>query len=105
MKTTKPKKRHYTNRSESEWRSIVNEYKTSALTQKTFCEQHGIAISGFHHWRKRFSEASPSSATGQFIEISPQEAKPTFIQHESQKTQWDVELELAQNIIVRIRVA
>lgn len=103
MKTTKPLKRHYTQRSEAEWRSIIDEYKTSTLTQKAFCNKHGVAISGFHLWRKRFAAESRSSASSPFIEISTPDARPPFIQPEVKKTQWDIELELAQHFILRIR--
>ena len=105
MKNTKALKRQYTNRSESEWRSIVDDYKTSTLTQKEFCEKHGIAISGFHHWRKRFRKASPSSIPPQFIEIPSTDDRLPAVQAEANQTQWDVELELPQNFILRIRVA
>ena len=91
MKTTKPLKRQYTHRSETEWRSIVDEYKASTLTQKAFCEKYGVAISRFHLWRKRFAAASLSSASSPFIEIPIPDDRPPFIQPEVKQAQWDIE--------------
>ncbi|MFT5084557.1 MAG: hypothetical protein ACI9Y1_002612 [Lentisphaeria bacterium] len=98
-------KRQYTSRSEPEWRSIIDEYKTSTLTQQGFCEKRGIAISGFHHWRKRFSEASPRSTPPRFIEIPSIDDRLSVVQAEANQTEWDAELELSQSFIFRIRVA
>jgi hypothetical protein len=43
-------------RSPQAWRSLIEEWQASDLTQKEFCTQQSIAYSGFHYWSKKFRE-------------------------------------------------
>ena len=58
-------------RASQAWRELIENWKTSGLTQKAFCAQQSIAYSGFHYWFKKFREdkSVPVSGPG-FIPVS-----------------------------------
>ena len=57
--------------------SLIEQWQTSGLTQKAFCEQHGIRYYVFHYWYKRYrmqQSVLPDNA-GSFVKL--QVAKPS----------------------------
>ncbi len=38
-----------------QWQKIINDYETSGLTQKAFCQNHTIKIHTLHYWLKKLS--------------------------------------------------
>lgn len=87
---------------EASWRQLITQYETGSLTQKCFCQQHRISVSSFHKWRNRFKHEDE----GHFIDIS-QAIVPTHHTSESAVEQensvWQVELELGQGMVLRVR--
>ena len=55
--------------------SLIEKYFTTNLTQRTFCEQQGIAYSTFHWWLHRYktdnaaSLSSDDKRSGDFIPV------------------------------------
>jgi len=88
-------------RSKAQWQSLLAEYESSSLTQQAFCKQHDLPISSFHKWRHRLSQESTDSF---FVELN---AEPTTYAQQTPPTSgdWQVELELAGDIVLRIRTA
>ncbi len=45
---------------------ILDEYKTSGLGIKAFCDQNNISPASFHNWKKKYTEGivTPAKATG-----------------------------------------
>ena len=43
-------------------RNLVKAYRKSGLSQKVFCEQHGVKASTFKNWYYRYPECSQSGA-------------------------------------------
>jgi len=106
MTTSTHQKRKYNARTESEWRSLIDAYKTSPLAQKVFFAKHDIAPSAFHRWRHRFAKEQPPEKQDRFIEIPfPPAADPSSVHSGTPPDQWSVELELGEKCILRIRVA
>ena len=33
------------------WLELIQSWKHSGLTQKAFCQQHGLGLASFHRWR------------------------------------------------------
>jgi len=89
--------------SKASWRNLVSQYEAGSLTQKSFCQQHQISIGSFHKWRYRFKQDDNAS---HFIDIS-KAIDPRHHTSESAVDQespvWQVELELGQGIILRVR--
>ena len=89
-----------TRRTRSEWSQIMTDFEASGLTQRRFCDERGVAYSSFCNWRKRLiQENAPSSLIELPLELNlaktPSAMGPT--------SDWRVELELGQGIVVRIR--
>lgn len=93
-KSNQQAKRQY--RTASQWREIIDAYEQCNLTQSEFCKQKGIAISNLHAWRRKL--ASNNTTVGDsFIELHPPTAQ-------SVSNHWDVELELGEGRLLRIKV-
>jgi len=44
--------------------SKIRQWKSSGMSQKSFCRQHGIAYHSFHHYYKKIRDADQNSSTG-----------------------------------------
>lgn len=40
---------------------LIEQWKTSGLSQKAFCEQHEVRYYVFHYWYRRYREQHPKS--------------------------------------------
>lgn len=87
----KTKERRYHN--ESTWRQLIAEWSDSGLGQQAFCNQHGVGYSTFCKWKKRILSSGDRSGP-ELIEIKLP-AEPVAA--------WDVELELGEGVILRVR--
>lgn len=96
---TKPKRRY---RTIEQWREIVDDFHRGSLTRSEFCKQHGIATSGLYNWQRRFEQerASRRVDEGTFVELQA----PVVPSHGASQP-WDVELELGQGRVLRVRIA
>jgi hypothetical protein len=85
-----------TRRSRSAWEQLMAQYEAGDLSQRIFCEQHGLAYSTFGYWRKQLrrpvhNENQPAS----LIEL------PMLSTDESQG--WRVELDLGKGMVLRLK--
>ena len=88
-------KRQY--RTASQWQDILNDYDQSQLSQSDFCAQHGISANNLYLWRRKLANGA-STAFDPLVEIQPPPVSQPTGQH------WDVELELGEGRILRVRV-
>ncbi len=51
-------------RTSQEWFELIENWKTSGLTQKKYCTHHSIAYSCFHLWCKKFREEKSLPVSG-----------------------------------------
>jgi hypothetical protein len=52
--------------------ALIEEWKSSGLSQQQFCHQHGIKRPTFAYWRKKSKDLLPSSpSSSRFQEILP----------------------------------
>lgn len=96
------------NRSESQWRKLLEQFNTSGLTQAQFCKDHHISSGSFHKWKKRLFASDQDGLPNPFIEVAPLEQSAIAISepvHPKTKQDWDVELELAKGCILRVRLS
>ncbi len=90
-------------RSTDEWNRIIDDYKTSGLTQRNFCQQRDIAYSSFTNWLIKLkklgmdlsTESRPSTL---FIDVSAD--KPLLPESGNE---WDVELAFANGTVLRLK--
>ena len=85
-----------TRRSRSAWEQLMAQYEAGDVSQRIFCEQHGLAYSTFGYWRKQLrrpvhNENQPAS----LIEL------PLLSTDESRG--WRVELDLGKGMVLRLK--
>ncbi len=51
--------------------AMIEQWRTSGLTQKAFCEQHSIRYYVFHYWYKRYKmqQADVHDKAGSFVKL------------------------------------
>ncbi|MEZ9301710.1 IS66 family insertion sequence element accessory protein TnpB [Vibrio breoganii] len=51
-------------RTDLEWQALFDQYESSNITQRAFCEQHGLSLSTFFAKRRQFQTANQSESIG-----------------------------------------
>jgi len=92
-----------------QWTQIVHDQTQSNLTIQQYCTQHALPVSSFYVWKKKIGETNktsvpaklqrPQNTSTSFIEISP----PLTALPKDHSTQWVVELDLGNNMVLRVR--
>jgi transposase-like protein len=83
-------------RSREQWQQLVDQCEQSGLTQKAFCEQNGIKYDRLAFWKRKLRKRAEGSEF--FIEM-PREITGDL----PSKTAWEVELDLGNGTILRLR--
>jgi len=88
-----------------EWQQILSDYEQSGLTQSVFCQQQGIALSNFHQWRRKLKAEQTGSP--RFVELTPQGTiDPSLnLTQDLSNSHWQIELDLGQGRVLRLRTA
>ena len=86
-------------RSNQEWQALFQQYKSSNMTQRVFCEQHGLSLSTFFAKRRQLHSTTQSTPIG-FVRAEVVE-KTTMYQAQIATTNMtllinDVELSIPQ---------
>ena len=72
------------------------QYEAGDLSQRIFCEQHGLAYSTFGYWRKQLRQsANHENQSASLIELP---MLPT-----SESPDWRVELDLGKGMVLRLK--
>jgi len=87
-------------RSKEQWQLLLTDYQRSSLTQQAFCEERGITVSSFSKWRNRLAA---SSELAPFIDLGTIAATDNAGETGSSTPDWQVELELGKDIVLRVR--
>lgn len=84
-----------TQRSEAEWREILDRYAASGRSLAAFCRAEGISRSTLDLWRGKLqAKKTPRKAAKEFVELVPQ--PPSL-------GGWLVEIELPDGRLARLR--
>ncbi|MBE5160000.1 IS66 family insertion sequence element accessory protein TnpB [Vibrio parahaemolyticus] len=51
-------------RTNQEWETLLERYERSKITQRAFCEQHGLSLSTFFAKRRQLHSATQSAPVG-----------------------------------------
>lgn len=78
-------------RGAEQWREMLSRFEKSGLSRQVFCEQEGVGVSTFGNWQRRLRQKDASL----FVEISPEASRVT----------WDMELDLGNGVVLRMRRA
>jgi hypothetical protein len=93
-----PGRRSRTRRSDAQWLELLEQQRGSGLTQKAFCEHHGIVVGGFRSAMRRLAEKPRSALThveSSFVEVGLADMPAP--------ARWDVELCLGEGVVIRLR--
>ena len=63
-----PKGRRIQRRGVAERRQLLDRYERSGLSQKAFCQRHGVALSTLQYWRRRARDTD-QEPTPSFVEM------------------------------------
>ena len=89
---------------ESQKSTLLDKWCTTPLSMQDFCHQENISISSFNRWRQQLTLPTEThEASADWIELNPsatQDSSPTL---PKSKSNWNVELVLPGDIILRIR--
>lgn len=88
-------------RTRAEWRDLLARYERSGLSQQSFCDEHGLALSTFCKWRRELG-AVAGTAEPVFAEVEVEHRMQPREQIEPQSN-WDIELTLGPGMVLRIR--
>ena len=44
------------------WQQHIQQWKLSGLSQRTYCEEHGLTLNQFWYWQRQFGSAKSSSS-------------------------------------------
>lgn len=88
MKTS----RRRIHRTPEQWREILDEFRTSGLDRKSFCERKGLRRESLRRAEIRLRRYAPVSIP--FVEVAAPVAEPV--------RGWDMELELGDGLVLRL---
>ena len=99
---SRPAGKRAPSRSRAEWQEIYNTWQSSGQTQREFCDTQGLRHRTFEKWSRRFRKADgapPAAAPTRqpFVELTG------TVHTEPAQAGWDIELELGQGVILRMR--
>lgn len=87
-------KSHYQKPTEEEKLALCNRWKASGLSQKAFCEQHGVAKSSLYKWHKKYFLNAESALPG-FARLNAVPEQP-------RQEKISMELKLANGAILQL---
>ncbi len=53
--------------------TMVSDWSQSGLSQKAYCEQHGIRYHVFHYWCKRYRQQEEPDTVNRFVRVHVQQ--------------------------------
>jgi len=80
-------------RHRAQWQRLIEEQAASGLTQHAFCTRRRLAYATFCSWKRRLRDDVDAQPPG-FVEVGLDEAPMPG---------WDVELELGDGVVLRVR--
>jgi len=96
-------KRRYRRLSAEQWQSLIDEQQRSGLSQRAFCEAHGLAIATFKNWKRRLGVTALDSPGGFERLFAPLHG--VALSHEAEEEAgcgWDIELDLGAGVCLRL---
>lgn len=85
-------------RTPEQWQQLIEQAAISGLTQKRFCEQHGIRPATFGHWKRKLSAVSSSNqrTDSSWLDLS------SVLGGEEDSVSWKIELDLGNGVVLRL---
>jgi len=90
-----------THRSKEQWQVILDQWQSSGISVRQFCQDKSIPVSNFYNWRKRLitpQASSPANAAmpgPSFIDLSALAKSPD-------SGHWDITLRLGNGVELQL---
>jgi hypothetical protein len=95
----------YLRRSPAQWQALIERAERSGLAAAAFCQREGISTASFYSWRKRLAGATmgavparPANTRAAFVDLGTLGEAAS-----AERAGWDIELELAAGVVLRLR--
>ena len=76
------------------WARLIQECKTSGMTNKEFCEQRGISEKSYYYWQRKFREQLVEATSPQLVHWDPPVVSNDILQIQY----WGAELKLPAGV-------
>jgi len=96
-------KQRYRRLSAEQWRRLVDEQQQSGLSQRAFCETHGLTVSTFNNWKRRLTMTPPEGGSEVDVVFTPLPEVALCGSVDETDRGWDVELDLGGGVCLRLR--
>ena len=84
-------------RGQEEWQHLITQQQSSHLSQKAYCQEHGLGLSTFQYWKRKLRTTGlPVSQSDTWLELPP-------AVDGSLVAGWDIELELGNGVCLRFK--
>ncbi len=83
-------------RSQEEWQRLITQQQSSQLSQKAYCQQHGLGLSTFQYWKRKLVSTGLPACADAWLEL------PSGVEG-SLLSGWDIELELGHGVCLRLK--
>jgi hypothetical protein len=84
----------------SYWQNHIEQWQQSGVSQRVYCQEHNLALNTFGNWKRKLVPVSTSGdESDPFVELSMPSGDP----EKTEPTDWDIELCLGSDIILRLR--
>ena len=80
-------------RDREEWQRLITQQQSSHLSQKAYCQEHGLGLSTFQYWKRKLRTAG--------LPVTWLELPPAV--DGSLVAGWDIELELGNGVCLRLK--
>ena len=82
-------------RTQAQWQQLISSFDSQQQTVLEFCQSHQITAGSFYRWRNRLAENAEHPL---FIEVQSKTSAQV-----TPAPAWDLELELGQGMVLRVR--
>jgi len=84
-------------RGHEQWQRLITAQQCGHLSQKAYCQKHGLGLSTFQYWKRKLESAEfPVASPDAWLEL-PAAVDGSLV------AGWDVELELGNGICLRLK--
>lgn len=96
-------KQRYRRLSAEQWQTLITEQQCSGVSQRAFCEAHGLTIGSFKNWKRRLGMSSAEGVGGFEAMFAPLAEVALSGAVDETDSGWDVELDLGGGVCLRLR--
>ena len=101
--SNRPSTQRRIHRSPEQWQALLDQYESSGLSQRAFCQQAGLSFGTFSRWRRSLlADKPPAETTGDGPELFVELANHR-VGSPSASSDWDLELQLSEQVFLRLR--